>query len=74
MTDWVKFSDRAPGESDKPSVLIFSPAWRDDEDFPGHSVTVSNVDWANLHAVEQGFTMWSKIELPDPDTPTGEKR
>lgn len=46
-------------------VLIFNPSLRDDSDFPGHAIQVSNPVFAsNGNAAKQGYTHWMPIPKP----------
>lgn len=42
------------------TLLIFSPRLRDDDDFPGHAIQVSNAEYVLCgNAKRQGYTHWT---------------
>ena len=61
---WTLLKERLPSGGD--SVLLFDPSLYLDRSFPGHSVSVSNPDFARSNALKQGYTHWCIIPYPMP--------
>ena len=62
--NWISLNECLP--VGKETVLLFSPIVYFDPGFPGHSVSVSNPDFARENAIKRGYTHWCRITYPLP--------
>lgn len=64
MSEWISVKDDLPDDDCDISYLIYCPSLKQDLDFPGHAIMVSNPLYLKRQAKEGFVTHW--MEIPEP--------